>query len=80
MLYIVRWVSQRGFANEGEYLYGERKAVINDQDAQSAQVRTTISRHRTFEAAEKRAKRELRKDQAMKGWGTDVWNSTRKVG
>jgi hypothetical protein len=79
MLYIVKWVSQRGFANEGEYLYGLREAVINDADGLRARVRTTISRHRTLEAARRRAQRELRNDQAMKAWGTELHISIRHV-
>ena len=79
MLYIVRWVSHSGFANDGEYLYGEHRRVINDEDSQNARVRTIISRHRTMQAAEQRAKNELQNDQRMRGWGTECYESIRCV-
>lgn len=79
MLYIVRWVSQRGFANEGDYLYGERKSVIADQDSQSAQVRTIISRHRTLESSRRRAEKELRIARRRIAWGEQSYESIREV-
>jgi len=79
MLYIVRWVSRRGFANEGEYVFGERRAVMADPDSQGAQVRTMISRHRTLAAALRRAERELRISRRRIAWGEQSYESVREI-
>lgn len=79
MLYIVRWVSPHGFANEGEYLYGERKAVLGDPDGQRAQVRTIISRHHTLDAARRRAQKEWSISRRRIAWGEQSYDSIREI-
>ena len=63
----VTWFSSRGFANEGDYVYGtslEIRKLIESYSGVSSAKFLAVSNHKSFEtareAAEKRAKRDKR--------------------
>jgi hypothetical protein len=70
--YACYWLSPRGFANEGTYLYGTiedcRKAVEPYYDNTNS-VYTLLSRHETIEAAQARAEKESRISRKRTAWG-----------
>ena len=67
--YIVKWVSIRGFANEGTYLYGTPEAIAADSATQAAHnsdngVVSTIATYADLDKARARAIREANADRA----------------
>ena len=57
--YRVWWVSARGFANEGDFVYGNK---VDCDTLLDGEVHCyLISKHNTFEAAQARAEKEERK-------------------
>lgn len=61
--YEVRWISERGFANEGDYVYGLPEAINAEVAAYTSSdpKEFTSSTHKTFEAARLAAIKAARK-------------------
>ena len=55
--YAVQWISERGFANEGDYVYGTSEALQADVDrfARSTPIVRDVSDHDTMEEAREAA-------------------------
>lgn len=57
------WISPRGFANEGTYIYGTKEevsAVVDQSDISN--VRYNISDHKRLDAAQAKAEKGARTD------------------
>lgn len=71
MNFVCAWFSPRGFANEGTYYYGTYDAwreFCRPLDA--AQSRwCVISRHRTLDASQQRAEKEVKASRRRTAWG-----------
>jgi len=86
MKYAVAWVSPRGFANEGQYLYGEIDKVKADKAFQDAvfnpdATSKIMSRHKTMDGAEFTASERLKRDRIpYRGHIGDLNIQTRRVG
>ena len=66
-IYEVRWISQRGFANEGDYVYG-LTSELDKEDAEEASIngtrQFTVSRHRSMETAMRAAAKKVKQARA----------------
>lgn len=89
-MYQVKWVSPRGFANEGTYLYGKVGTFLEDEyfalvkesanRGECGKI-VTLSQHKTLEAARTAAKKIERTDRRSRiGWGEVLHTGTRQVG
>lgn len=82
-MYQVWWISPRGFANEGKYIYGPEDACDKATDPvwNSVDGRLHhISSHRTLEAARRRAERGARNaSRGHREWGELDAISVREV-
>lgn len=82
MNYVCAWFSPRGFANEGIYFYGTYNAwreFCRPLDA-SVSRWCVISRHRTLEAAQARANKEVRMSERRTGWGEQDYTHAAPLG
>ena len=84
--FAVKWVSPRGFANEGDYVYGSLEALRDDEVVQMVRRSdggriTTMSYHRTLDNARLAAEKLLRKDRdGRAGWGEQSYDGVRQAG
>ncbi|WP_207540755.1 hypothetical protein [Sabulicella rubraurantiaca] len=63
--YCCYWLSPRGFANEGDYVYGSREdceAAVQRLDLKAGARVVRVSQHRSLEAAKKSAEEKAAKD------------------
>ena len=83
--FAVKWVSPRGYANEGDYVYGSIQSLKADEiistvrNTQDGRI-VTMSHHHTLSAAKAAAEMLHRKDRGRAGWGEQSYDGVRKAG
>lgn len=82
-VYVCTWYSPRGFANEGCCLYGtleQWRDFIAKRDLDPYRARWDImSRHRSLQAAQARAEKEVRISRRRVTWGEQDYTSAQPL-
>ena len=80
---VCAWYSPRGFANEGDYLYGtleQWRDFIAKRDPDPYLARwDIISRHHNLQAARARAEKEVRISRRRVAWGEQDYTSAQPL-
>ena len=69
------WVSDRGFANEGAWVYGTANE-LSDVHAKCEHGVNILRGHNSMNAAKNRCEREVRRDAKSMAWGEQSYVST----